>query len=89
MQVPGSLAGDDVQFVSGGVLGQVTYRFSEVFSATVGVANFFGTPAEGRIPFRQALLGNNGGDFMQRTRFEGLSALSERDEVYMTLRYTF
>ncbi len=87
--LPGLTVVYDVQSQSGGVLGQVTYRFSEVFSATVGVANFFGTPAEGRIPLRQALVGNNGGDFMQRTRFEGLSALAERDEVYMTLRYTF
>jgi hypothetical protein len=87
--LPGVTAVYDVQSQSGAVLGQVTYRFSEVFSATVGVANFFGTPADGRIPMRQALLQNNGGDFMQKTRFEGLSALAERDEVYMTLRYTF
>lgn len=87
--LPGLTAIYDVQSQSGGVLGQVTYRFSEVFSATFGVASFFGTPAEGRIPVRQALLGNNGGDFMQRTRFEGLSAIAERDEVYLTLRYTF
>ena len=87
--LPGLTVLYDVQSQSGGVLGQVTYRFSEVFSATFGVANFFGTPANGRIPLRQALLGNNGGDFMQRTRFEGLSAIAERDEVYLTLRYTF
>ncbi len=79
----------DVQSRSGAILGSVTYRFSEVFSASVGVANFWGKPADGRIPIRQALLGNNGGNFETRTRFEGLSPIAERDEVYLTLRYTF
>lgn len=79
----------DVQSQSGAVIGQVTYRFSEVFSATVGVANFYGTPSENRIPIRQAVLGNNGGDFMTRTGFNGLTPIAERDEVYVQLRYTF
>jgi hypothetical protein len=26
---------------------------------------------------------------MNRTRYDGLSALAERDELYMQLRYTF
>jgi hypothetical protein len=87
--LPGVTAVYDVNSASGAVIGNVTYRFSEVFSATVGIANFWGTPGENRIPIRQALLGNNGGDFMNRTRFDGLTALAERDELYLQLRYTF
>ncbi len=79
----------DVGSNSGGILGQVTYRFSEAFSATIGISNFYGTPQFGRIPLRQFGLQNNGGNFEERFRFNGLSAVAERDEISAILRYTF
>ncbi|CAG1006367.1 hypothetical protein MYXO_03469 [Myxococcaceae bacterium] len=79
----------DVGSNSGAILGQVTYRFSDAFSATIGVSNFYGQPQWGRIPLRQLGLQNNGGTFEQRLRFNGLAAVSERDEVSLVVRYTF
>lgn len=79
----------DVHSSSGAVIGQLTYRFSEVFSATIGAASFFGEPSYARIPIRQAILSNSGGDFETRTNFQGLSPIAERDEVFLLLRYTF
>jgi hypothetical protein len=79
----------DVGSNSGAILGQITYRFTEAFSSTVGISNFYGTPQFGRVPLRQIGLQNSGGNFMERFRFQGLSAIAERDEIFATLRYTF
>ncbi|RIL00797.1 MAG: hypothetical protein DCC71_18635 [Proteobacteria bacterium] len=79
----------DVRSKSGGLIAQMTYRFSQDFSATVGVAGFYGKPDELQSPFRPLLVGNQGGDFKSDTRYDGLTAISERDEVFFLLRYTF
>lgn len=79
----------DISSNSGGVIGQVTYRYSEVFSISFGAATFYGNPEKQRVPLAPAILGNNGGSFNERTKFEGLSPLAERDEVSLTLRYSF
>ena len=79
----------DVGSNSGAILAQMTYRFTESFSTTVGVSDFYGTPQYGRLPLRQLGLQNNGGDFMERLRFQGLSPIAERDEIFAILRYTF
>lgn len=79
----------DVASASGGLIGQVTYRFSQDFSATFGVAGYYGDPDELQIPVRQPLLGNQGGNYKADVRYDGLSAISERDEAFLTLRYTF
>ncbi|MCC6640798.1 MAG: hypothetical protein IT386_06520 [Deltaproteobacteria bacterium] len=79
----------DVGSNSGAILPQITYRFSESFSTTIGVSTFYGKPQYGRLPLRQLGLQNNGGDFMERFRFQGLSPIAERDEVFAILRYTF
>jgi hypothetical protein len=79
----------DVGSNSGAILGQITYRFTESFSATAGISNFYGSAQLGRVPLRQIGLQNNGGDFTERLRFQGLSAVAERDELFATLRYTF
>ncbi len=79
----------DVGSNSGAILGQVTYRFTEAFSASIGISNFYGSPHFQNIPLRQIGLQNNGGDFTERFKFDGLSAITERDEVFGTLRYTF
>ncbi|MCG8592521.1 MAG: hypothetical protein MJE66_24795, partial [Proteobacteria bacterium] len=74
---------------SGGAIMQIGYRFNEVMSLSVGGALFYGGPGLARIPDRQIGITNNGGSFETRTNFQGLSAISERDEVFMRVRYTF
>jgi hypothetical protein len=79
----------DIRSVSGAVVSQFTYRFNTDFSATLGMATFFGEPQQLPIPLRQAFLQNNGGDFKTQSRYDGLSAIAERDELFLLLRYTF
>jgi hypothetical protein len=79
----------DVASASGGLIGQITYRFSQDFTATFGIAGYYGDPDELQVPVRPALLGNQGGNFKADVRYDGLSAISERDEAFLTLRYTF
>jgi hypothetical protein len=79
----------DVGSNSGGILGQMVYRFTEAFSVTIGISNFYGQAQVGRIPLRQIGLQNNGRGFTEQLRFNGLSAVAERDEISAVLRYTF
>jgi len=79
----------DVGSNSGAILAQMTYRFTESFSATIGISDFYGDPQKGRVALRQIGLQNSGNDFMNQFRFNGLSAIAERDELFATLRYTF
>ena len=79
----------DLKSASGGAIVQATYRFSEAFSATVGLLTFYGTPGNNRIPYHPIALPNTSTDFTVRTRFDGLTAIAERDEVFLSLRYTF
>ncbi|HTY17746.1 MAG TPA: hypothetical protein VMH82_08460 [Myxococcota bacterium] len=79
----------DVRSVSGAVIGQLSYRFSPDFSATIGTAGFFGSPQPLPIPLTQPLLANNGGDFKTDSRYDGLSPIAERDELFLILRYSF
>jgi hypothetical protein len=87
--IPGVTWVHDWRSASGGLVGQLSFRFTQDFSATIGSAAFYGKPDDGQIPFRQALVGNSGGDFTTQNRYDGLSALAERDEIYLILRYTF
>jgi hypothetical protein len=79
----------DVGSGSGGLVGQITYRFSEAFSATVGALAFYGEPDDNRLPLHPIALPDTQTEFEARTRYEGLSAISERDELFLRLRYTF
>ena len=79
----------DFRSTSGGILGQLTYRFSEAFSATVGVNGFYGRPELLQIPLNQVIINNNGGDFRQRVKYDGVSPLAQQDEVFLSVRYTF
>jgi hypothetical protein len=79
----------DLRSASGGVIAQVTYRFTEDFSATFGVLGFYGGPENDPVPLYPVALPNTTTDFDMRTRFEGVSAIAERDEVFLTIRYTF
>jgi hypothetical protein len=79
----------DFRSQSAGLLPQVSYRISQDFSVTVGLALFFGIPEFADVPFFQLAPANVGGDFRSRTSYQGLSAIAERDEVYLRIRYTF
>jgi hypothetical protein len=87
--LPSAVLVHDLRSASGGVILQVSYRFTESFSATVGMLTFYGEPRDNRIPLHPIALFNTQTDFHTRTRFEGLSAITERDEAFVTLRYTF
>jgi hypothetical protein len=80
---------NDFQSDSGGAIVQVGYRFTENFSAQVGSAVFYGTPENEPIATHQLAISNNGGNFKAKTGYNGLSAISERDELFVSLRYTF
>jgi hypothetical protein len=79
----------DYYSASGGLLPSVSYRFTENFSATVALSAFWGSPQYRRLPVNAPVLLNQGGDFRSRDNYQILSALAERDEVSLVLRYTF
>jgi len=81
----------DLKSASGGVIAQFSYRFNESFSLTVGMLSFYGRPRENRIPYYPIALTNANYSTDSKTgmRFEGLSAIAERDEAFLSLRYTF
>jgi hypothetical protein len=79
----------DVRSTSGGVIGQVTYRFSTELSATVGIAGFYGKPEPLPAALRQPIPTNLGGEYRIHNRYNGLIPLAERDELFLLVRYTF
>jgi hypothetical protein len=79
----------DFWSASGGAVFQASYRFSESASVTLGLLTFYGRPESNRIPRHPLALFDTQTEFDIGTRYEGLSAISERDEVFLTLRYTF
>jgi len=81
----------DFTSVSGGVLPSLTYRFSQSFSATVGLAAFYGRVQDKNpalVPIGTASGGAGVGS--QRSYVEnGLASVRARDEVFLRIRYTF
>ncbi len=86
----------DVQSGSGGILPNISYRFTEAFSATLGMNVFFGNtqltamPVNGIGPTtnRAPLPGNPGIAYLDGVD-NVLAAIRRRDEVYLRLRWTF
>jgi len=81
----------DFRSSSGAALPQVNYRFSENFSITVGASLFTGDQGLVDMPLNPiAPAANRAGPtpYMDAT-VPGLSVVRDRDEVFMTLRYTF
>jgi hypothetical protein len=74
---------------SGGLIGSLTYRFTENFSATVGSAGFYGTPDKLQSAIVPLLVANQGKSFKADTAYDGLSAIAEKDELFLLVRYTF
>jgi len=76
---------------SGAQLPQITYRFSERFSASLGLNFFFGRQQYKDAPINELrpALNRVGAHADQDAVENGLSVLRTHDEFYMTLRYTF
>jgi hypothetical protein len=81
----------DFRSNSGAVLPQVIYRFTENFSATVGANFFFGRyqMVDSAVSELRAGLNRTGDHAYEDATENGLTPLHDRDEIYMTLRYTF
>jgi len=80
----------DVQSNSGAVLPEMQYRFTESFSATFGLALFWGRYQAKEYPLNPLGLDNHAGRGAYTSWVEnGLSVVRQRDEVYFNLRYTF
>ena len=73
------------------ILPQVTYRFTENFQASVGVAAFAGReqervmPINGLAPVQERFGRNAYKSFVE----PGLAVVRERDEIFLRVRYTF
>jgi len=88
--LPGFTIVYDFGSQSGAGLASVTYRFTENFSSTVGMAGFFGHYQTKTPGLWTSALGNRVGRGAYQLFVEnGLSPVRERDELYLTLRYTF
>jgi hypothetical protein len=75
---------------SGSGLASVTYRMTQNFSATVGIAGFFGHYQTKTPPLFTIGLGNRVGRGANKAFVEnGLSPIRERDELYLRIRYSF
>jgi hypothetical protein len=75
---------------SGAWLPQLTYRYSSNFSVTVGAAAFFGREEARPMAISPTSLSNRTvrhayKDFVEN----GLSAVRDRDEIFLRVRYTF
>src|SRR5690606_26529329 len=72
-------------------LPQVIYRFTENLSATVGANFFFGRQqlVDSAVSELRAGTNRTGAHAYKDPVENGLSPLRDRDEIYMTLRYTF
>ena len=73
------------------VLPQVTYRFTENFQASVGVAAFAGREQEVTMPLNGlGPVGERFGRNAYKSFVEpGLALVRERDEIFLRVRYTF
>ena len=76
---------------SGALLPSVIYRFTENLSVAIGVNVFFGTQQLRDAPINEIRpeLNRVGHNAYQDAVENGLSALRERDEMNLNVRYTF
>ena len=80
----------DMRSNSGALLAQLTYRWTESFSATFGVAAFAGRVEKKRAPVNPVASLNRVGRGRNKSFVEnGLSVLRDRDELFLKVRYTF
>ena len=81
----------DVQSKSGAALPEITYRFSENFSASFGLAMFMGRSQLVDMPVNPVGTAANeqGPDAYHAAVQNGLAVVRDRDEVFLRVRYTF
>src|SRR5690606_32721374 len=89
--LPGVTFVYDVKSSSGAALPSISYRFTENFSATVGMNLFWGRFDLVDMPVAGiATVGDEAGVHAYEEAVEnGLAVVRERDEIYLRLRYTF
>jgi hypothetical protein len=75
---------------SGAVIPQVTYRYSSDFSAVIGLAVFTGREEPRVMALQPTVLAPRVGRHAYKDFVEnGLSAVRDRDELFLRIRYTF
>ena len=80
----------DFQSNSGAFLPKLTYRYTENFSVTFGMAFFMGRSEARRMSLDPSSLTNRTGRHAYRDFVEnGVSPVRERDEMFLRVRYTF
>jgi len=82
----------DFASVSGAALPQLTYRYNERFSVSVGAAIFMGRAELADMAINPIALQNRvqtDPDRYKNQEENGLSPVRDRDEVFLRLRYTF
>jgi hypothetical protein len=89
--LPGVTFVYDVNSNSGAALPSITYRFTESFSATVGMNFFWGRWEFEDQPIAPlGTIGSEVGKLAYRDGVEnGLAVVRERDEAFLRIRYTF
>jgi hypothetical protein len=88
--LPGVTFVYDFQSNSGAALPEITYRFTENFSVAFGMAGFWGRYEKKPASLYQNALNNRVGRGAYKSYVEnGLSAIRERDEFWLRIRYTF
>jgi hypothetical protein len=72
-------------------LPDITYRFTENFQATFGIAAFMGREEERPMQIDEfAIVGSRFGRNAYKSSVEnGLAVIRERDEIFLRLKYTF
>ncbi len=81
----------DVKSNSSAALPQIQYRFTESFSAAIGVALFGGRPQFKKMSLEPVSLSNHAGGngAYHNATEQALAQVRDRDELYLRLRYTF
>jgi len=75
---------------SGGLIVNFSYRMTENFSVSTGLTTFHGEPRSMRAPRTPVSLSSTlGNDYESRSRYNGLTAISDREELFVSFRYTF
>ena len=89
--LPGITFVYDLNSNSGAILPQLTYRFTENFSASVGMNFFFGRFEYVNTPIAPlGVVGTEAGHKAYQDGAENaLAVVRERDEAYLRIRYTF
>ena len=80
----------DVESNSGAALPAIQYRFTESFSVTFGLNLFLGRFVGKDMPVNPLSLGEQNGKGAYHVFTEpGVSVIRDRDEAYVSIRYTF